>query len=253
MSIISFIYLFLLGLILGSFYNVVGLRIPKGQSIVKPPSHCPSCNERLRFIDLFPVFSYLLFRGKCRHCKSRISPIYPIFELATGILFAISPLFVGWSLELFVALLLISLLMIIFVSDIHYMIIPDRVLLFFLPLFIVLRILVPLDPWWSPIAGALVGFFLLYAIAVISKGGMGGGDIKLFGVLGIVLGLQGTLLTLFFAAFLGSILGLVGMALKKVKRGKPIPFGPFIVVGALISYFWGQEVIGWYLHLLTFS
>ncbi|RXI98413.1 prepilin peptidase [Anaerobacillus alkaliphilus] len=253
MEIILHIYLFLLGLILGSFYNVVGLRIPKGQSILKPPSHCPSCNERLRFIDLFPVFSYLAFRGKCRHCKTRISPIYPVFELTTGILFAISPIFVGWSFELLIALLLISLLIIIFVSDLHYMIIPDRVLLFFLPLFILGRVLGPMDPWWSPIAGAFVGFFLLYAIAVVSKGGMGGGDIKLFGVLGIALGLQATLLTLFFAAFLGSIVGLVGILLKKVKRGKPIPFGPFIAVGALIAYFFGQEVIGWYLTLLTFS
>lgn len=247
------LYLLTLGLILGSFYNVVGLRIPKGKSIVKPPSHCPKCNERLRFIDLIPVFSFLLFKGKCRHCKAKISPIYPFFELATGILFAVSPLILGWSLELLVALALISLLIIIVVSDIHYMIIPDKVLLFFLPIFIGLRIIVPLDPWWSPIAGAVVGFGLLYAIAVLSKGGMGGGDIKLFFVIGIALGLQATLQTLFFAAFIGAIVGLAGMAFGVVQRGKPIPFGPFIAVGALLAYFYGKQIMEWYFQLLSFS
>ena len=251
MKTLFYIYLFLLGLILGSFYNVVGLRIPKGQSIVKPPSHCPSCNERLRFIDLIPVVSYLSFRGKCRHCKARISPIYPIFELSTAVLFTISPMLVGWSKELIVALALISLLIIIFVSDLHYMIIPDKVLLFFLPVAILLRIFIPLQPLWSSFAGGAVGFGLLYLVAVASKGkGMGGGDIKLFGVLGIFLGVQATLLTIFFAAFYGSVIGIVGMAIGKVKTGKPIPFGPFIVFGALTAYYYGQQLIELYLRLL---
>ena len=247
---ILYIYLFFLGLILGSFYNVVGLRIPKGQSIVKPPSHCPTCNERLRFIDLIPVLSYGLFRGRCRHCKARISPIYPIFELSTAVLFTISPMLVGWSKELIVALVLISLLMIIFVSDLHYMIIPDRVLLFFLPIAIVLRIIEPLDPWWSAFAGGAAGFLLLYAVAIASKGGMGGGDIKLFGVLGVFLGLQAVLLTVFLAALYGTIIGLIGMVVGKVQRGKPMPFGPFIVLGALTAYFFSEELIQFYFQLL---
>lgn len=252
MTILLYTYLFTLGLILGSFFNVVGIRIPKGQSIVKPPSHCPQCNERLRFLDLIPVLSYLSFRGKCRHCKGRISPVYPLMELATAVLFTISPLMVGWSKELMIALALISLLVIIFISDIHYMIIPDKVLLFFLVILVVLRFIQPIDPWWSPIAGALVGFFIMYAIAIVSKGGMGGGDIKLFFVLGIALGLQGTLITIFLSAFFGAIIGMVGMTIGKVKRGKPMPFGPFIALGALVAYFFGQELLQIYFQLLGF-
>ncbi|WNF35922.1 prepilin peptidase [Bacillaceae bacterium IKA-2] len=249
-TLLPYTYLFILGLTLGSFFNVVGLRIPVGQSIVKPPSHCPQCNERLRFMDLIPVLSYLSFRGKCRHCKGRISPMYPLMELATAVLFTISPMLVGWSKELMIALALISLLMIIFISDIHYMIIPDKVLVFFFGLLVLLRVVVPFDPWWSPIAGALIGFFIMYAIAVVSKGGMGGGDIKLFAVLGIALGLQMTLFTIFLSAFYGSVIGLIGMAFGKVKRGKPIPFGPFIVLGVLTAYFFGDELLEIYLHFL---
>lgn len=251
MELFYYVQLFLLGLILGSFYNVVGLRIPKGKSIVQPPSHCTSCKTQLRFMDLIPVGSFLLSHGKCRHCHAKISPIYPLFELVTAVLFTISPLLVGWSKELIIALALISLLIIIFVSDLHYMIIPDKVLLFFLPLGIVLRLFVPLDPWWNPIAGAATGFFLLYAVALISKGrGMGGGDIKLFGVLGIYIGFQHVLLTLFFASLYGSIIGIVGMKLGKVEKGKPIPFGPFIVFGALTAYFFGDWIIQSYLQIL---
>lgn len=250
MQTFFYIYLFLLGLILGSFFNVVGLRIPKGQSIVKPPSHCPKCNERLRFIDLLPLLSFFIFFGKCRHCKEGISAIYPLIELATAVLFTISPLLVGWSKELLITLALISLLMIIFISDIHYMIIPDRVLIFFLCLLVLLRIFVPFAPWWSPFVGAFVGFLIMYTLAIVSKGGMGGGDIKLFFVLGLALGFQATLLAIFLSAFYGSLFGIIGMMLQKVERGKPIPFGPFIVMGSLTAYFFGEKLFSLYWQLL---
>jgi leader peptidase (prepilin peptidase)/N-methyltransferase len=245
-------YIFILGLLLGSFFNVVGLRVPKGESIVKPRSHCPRCKRTLTAWELIPVISYVLQGGKCRGCGERISPLYPFVELLTAILFTISPLLVGWSKELIISWTLISLLMIIFVSDIRYMIIPDKVLLFFAVIFIIERMFVPLSPWWDSLVGAIVGFSLLLLIAVISKGGMGGGDIKLFALLGFVLGWKMVLLAFFFSTLYGTVFGLIGMALGKIRRGEPIPFGPYIVFGTLTVYFFGQAIVQWYKQLIFF-
>jgi leader peptidase (prepilin peptidase)/N-methyltransferase len=251
MTTLYLTYIFILGLILGSFYNVIGLRVPMGKSIIKPYSHCPICKRTLTAVDLIPFFSYVLLRGKCRGCNSLISPIYPIIELCTAFLFTISPLVVGWSKELLISWALISLLMIIFVSDTHYMIIPDNVLLFFGVLFIMLRVaVIPVDPWWNIVVGPVVGFSLLLLISIISKGGMGGGDIKLFAVLGIVLGWKGVLLAFFCSTVFGVIIGGIGLLQGSVKKGKPLPFGPAIVLGALTVYYFGQEIIAWYLHLI---
>ncbi|TYS66148.1 prepilin peptidase [Bacillus infantis] len=239
---------FLYGLLLGSFYNVVGLRVPLKQSIVKPRSHCPYCQHTLRPYELIPVVSYLLQGGKCRRCKAPVSFLYPAVELATGLLFFLAPLLMGWTLELIIAWTLISLMIIVFVSDIKYMIIPDKVLLVFAVIFLLERIFLPLSPWWDSLLGAAAGFFLLLFIAVISKGGMGGGDIKLFAVIGLALGTKLVLLTFFFATLFGAVFGIVGMLIGKVEKGKPIPFGPYIALGSLTAYFFGQRILDWYLY-----
>jgi leader peptidase (prepilin peptidase) / N-methyltransferase len=245
-------YLIFLGLILGSFFNVVGLRVPKGESIVKPRSHCPSCKRTLTAWELIPVVSYVVQGGKCRGCSCKISLVYPLIELATAILFTISPLLVGWSKELVISWTLISLLVIIVVSDIHYMIIPDKVLLFFAVIFIIERIFIPLDPWWDSLVGAIIGLSLLLLIAFVSKGGMGGGDIKLFALLGFVLGGKMVLLAFFFSTLYGTIFGLMGMAIGKVRRGEPMPFGPYIAMGTLTVYYFGQTIIDWYKQFILF-
>jgi leader peptidase (prepilin peptidase) / N-methyltransferase len=238
----------LYGLLLGSFYNVVGLRVPLKQSIVKPRSHCPYCQHTLRPYELIPVVSYLLQGGKCRRCKAPVSFLYPAVELATGLLFVLAPLLMGWTLELIIAWTLISLMVIVFVSDIKYMIIPDKVLLVFAVIFLLERIFLPLSPWWDSLLGAAAGFFLLLFIAVISKGGMGGGDIKLFAVIGLALGTKLVLLTFFFATIFGAVFGLAGMLIGKVEKGKPIPFGPYIALGSITAYFFGQRILDWYLY-----
>lgn len=252
MDNIVIILVFLFAILLGSFFNVVGLRVPRGESIVKPRSHCPSCQRTLTAWELIPVLSYVVQGGKCRGCGIRISPLYPFVELLTAILFTISPFLVGWSKELLVSWTLISLLMIIFVSDVRYMIIPDRVLLFFAVVFIMERVFVPLTPWWDSLVGAAVGFLLLLFIAAVSKGGMGGGDIKLFVLLGFVLGWKTVLLAFFFSTVYGTVFGLVGMALGKVRRKEPMPFGPYIVLGTLTVYFFGQAIIEWYKQWIFF-
>ncbi len=248
--IIAYSYLFLTGIVFGSFFNVVGLRIPNGESIVKPRSACPKCKHTLTAAELIPIISYLFQQGKCKNCGEPISPLYPVVEFVTGLLFTVTPMFVGWSGETVVALTLISMLMIIFVSDIHYMIIPDKVLAFFAVLFVIERLFVPLNPWWDSLVGAAAGFGMLLLIAVLSKGGMGGGDIKLFAVIGFVLGVKGTVLAFFLSCLVGAVLGIIFIIAGKAKKGKPIPFGPYICVGTLIAYFFGQQLIEMYVRLL---
>jgi leader peptidase (prepilin peptidase)/N-methyltransferase len=253
MNIIYYTYLFVVGLLLGSFYNVVGLRIPQHQSIITPRSHCSICKRILTSLELIPVVSYILLKGKCKTCGTKVSPIYLIMEFLTGALFLASALLLGWTPEILVGLAFVSLLVIITVSDLAYMLIPDKILLFFLPLLIFLRIFIPMDPWWDPIAGAFTGFGLLFLIALITKGnGMGFGDVKLYFLIGIVLGLHHVLLSFFLASLLGSVIGGLGLLIGVVKRKQPIPFGPFIAVSAIISYYFGENIVEWYINWITF-
>lgn len=170
MDIIYLALFFIYGIIFGSFFNVVGLRVPKKESIVAPPSHCTACDYKLGILDLVPVFSYLFLRGKCRNCQVKISPIYPVMELFTGLLFAFSYWKIGFQVELIIVLLFISMLIIITVSDLAYMLIPNKILLPFGVLLFVLRIISPLSPWWDSVLGAIIGFGLLYLLALYQKG-----------------------------------------------------------------------------------
>ncbi|MBY0222522.1 prepilin peptidase [Sporosarcina aquimarina] len=251
MELLISVFFFLYGITFGSFFNVVGLRVPMKESIVSPPSHCTTCERRLTLADLVPVFSYVFLKGKCRGCGERISAIYPLMELLTGVLFVFAYLHFGFERELILALLFISLLVILTVSDLKYMLIPNRILLPFGVAIFIMRIFSPLTPWWDSLLGAIVGFGLLLFIAILSKGGMGGGDIKLFLVIGLVLGTLQTLLTLFLASLIGAIVGMI--FLKKTKQGRktPVPFGPSIAVAALIAYFYGTQLVGWYTGLLS--
>ena len=249
MDVVYLILFFIYGIVFGSFFNVVGLRVPKKESIVSGPSHCTTCDRKLGALDLVPVFSYLFLRGKCRGCGSKISAIYPFMEFVTGVLFTLSFFKLGLSGELVIALLFVSLLVIITVSDIAYMLIPNKVLLPFAVVLFGVRLFVPLELWWDSLVGALVGFGVLYLIAVVSKGGMGGGDVKLFFVIGLVLGTVHTLLTLFLASVIGTIAGVI--LLKRAGKGRktPIPFGPSIALAAVIAYFWGADFVAWYSNL----
>ena len=237
----------LYALLLGSFYNVVGLRVPLKKSIVKPRSSCPYCSHQLTAIELLPVFSYLIQKGKCRQCHGRISPLYPFMEALNAGLFVLAYLEFGLEWELLVAWTLISLFIIITVSDLKYMVIPDKVLLFFSGLFLVERLFIPLTPWWDSLVGAAAGFGLLLLIAIVSKGGMGGGDIKLYAVIGFVVGLKGMILSFMLATFFGAIFGLIALAFKVIERGKPIPFGPFIALGTILAYLYGDWILSAYL------
>ncbi|WP_077327478.1 prepilin peptidase [Virgibacillus siamensis] len=244
------LFFFVLGIIFGSFFNVAGLRVPKREPFVNDRSHCPNCGQSLSWYDLIPVLSFIFLRGKCRDCGKRISFIYPVVELATGFFFSFSYIHIGLNVELIIALTLVSMLMILFVSDVHYMLIPNRILLFFLPVFIILRMINPLDPWWDSIAGGIIALVLLAVIIVVSKGGMGGGDMKLFGLLGIVLGTEKVLLSFFLATLIGALFGGLLLVFRIVGRKQEVPFGPYIIVGALLAYYYGDDIIYWYFNLV---
>ncbi len=224
--------------------------MPKNIPFTNERSVCPHCKHQLSWYENIPLMSYVIQQGKCRNCKGKISFIYPTTELLTGCLFALSFWEIGVQIELITALLLVSMLMIILVADIKYMLIPNKVLLFFLPFFIVLRLVEPLEPWWSPLAGAGIGIGLLAIIIMVSRGGMGAGDMKLFGVLGIVLGWEHVLLVFFLSCMIGSVIGMILLLLKIINRKQAVPFGPYIVIGALIVYFYGDSLINWYFNLL---
>lgn len=241
-------YITLLGLILGSFYNVVGLRVPAKESLLHPPSHCPNCNTRLKTRDLFPVFSYLLAGGKCRYCGTRVSPLYPLGEAATGLLFLLVYMQFGLTGKGLVGFALVSLSVIVTVADLKFMLIPNKVLLFFLPIFIGLIILFPEEPLWSHMLGALLGGSLILPFALL--GGMGMGDVKLFALLGWVIGFPNVILAFLLACLLGSIAGGLLILFKVVTRKQPIPFGPWLATGTLIAYGYGSSIINTYLSLI---
>ncbi|WP_112181497.1 prepilin peptidase [Paraliobacillus zengyii] len=247
MEVYYIVIFFIFGSVFGSFYNVVGLRVPNNNFLESERSYCPRCDKTLHWYELIPIISYLFQAGKCRNCKEKISPLYPTIELSTAFLFSFSYYFLGFQLELVMALILTSLCVIIVVSDITYMLIPNKILLFFLPFLIILRIIDPLEPWWSSIAGAAVGFILLTLIILVSKGGMGAGDMKLFTILGIVLGYKGILLTFFLATIFGTIITLLLLATRRINRKSPVPFGPSICIAALTTYFFGSQIINWYI------
>lgn len=250
MNEVSFVIFFIFGLIFGSFFNVVGIRVPRKELFIHERSKCPACKHTLHWSELIPIVSFILQKGKCKHCSERISNIYPLIEGITGLLFAISYIKFGLNWELLIALIFISMLMIVTVSDIRYMVIPNRILFFYVPIFIFLRIVHPLHPWWSFIIGGIVGYVVVAIIILISKGGMGAGDMKLLAVSGIVLGVKNVLLAFFIASLTGAVIGGFLLLLKKIEKKQPIPFGPYIVIGVVVAYFYGDSIIGWYAQML---
>jgi leader peptidase (prepilin peptidase)/N-methyltransferase len=233
---------FILGTIMGSFYNVVGYRLPKGMSLIKPASHCPNCNHKLSFMELIPIVSYIIQLGKCKNCKKKIPVFYPIFEFLTGTLFAISYLVFGLNNELIVALTFSSTVIIVIISDIKYMIIPDELLLFSGILLIIERLMMEYEimnllydmviPFTFLLLLKLLGDFLF------KKESLGGGDIKLMIIIGIALGWQTAIVSVAFASFIALPISIIILLIKKTNI---IAFGPFLSIAALIMYYFSID------------
>jgi leader peptidase (prepilin peptidase) / N-methyltransferase len=264
------------GLIIGSFLNVCIVRLPRGRSIANPPSHCPRCKEPIRFYDNIPVVSFLILRARCRKCGEPISWRYPAVELMNGLLYVwiFHEFWLGG--EAFLLMAFCSSLIVITFIDLDHLIIPDVITLpgmlvglTLAPFFMTalgdalpfnLDRLVPhagpyLTGFLNSCIGLLLGGLPLFAIGWIWEKlrhveAMGGGDVKLMGMVGSFLGWKGALLTIMLGALSGSVVGIVLISLKRHQMGKVIPFGPFLAVGAVLSAFYGSDILSWYLSLL---
>lgn len=242
------IVFFILGTILGSFLNVVIYRTPINESIVYGRSHCTQCNHTLSPLELIPVISYLFLGGKCKICKSHISYRYPLIELITGLLFVAAYSIIGLSYHLVIALILILLLIVITMIDIDTLEIYDRFQIMLLVLALVQVFISKL-----PLMDHLIGFFIIsipfYIIAILTEG-IGGGDIKLIAIGGLLLGYKATLVAFFIAVILGSIYAIYLLIVKKSNRKTQIAFGPFLCVGILIAFLYSDIIIQTYLNLV---
>ena len=239
----------LIGLIIGSFLNVIIYRLPESKSITFPPSYCPNCKTRLKVIDLIPVFSFLSTGGKCRYCNTKISIQYPIVELLTGFFFLAAYLKFGLSVQLFIYLLLISALISVTFIDYKYMIIPNKITYSLIVISLFSAIIFDYITIFQSLLGIVIPSLLLLIVAFIFKGGMGMGDVKLAAAIGGFLGWAYTLAGIFLGSLLGSIIGLSLMGLGIIGRKTRIPFGPFICIGSVIMIFFGDILFNWYLNL----
>ncbi|MBW1725814.1 MAG: prepilin peptidase [Deltaproteobacteria bacterium] len=223
--------IFILGMCIGSFLNVCIYRLPVSKSIVDPPrSICPDCNSHIPFYDNIPVLSYLWLKGRCRYCNTPISFRYPLVEFISGIA-AVNVLFTsGVTLEGLIYFVFIASLVVITFIDIDHKIIPDIITLPGIPI-------------------GLVASFALPAVTT-HKDGMGGGDIKLLGMIGTIIGWKGVIFTIFASSMVGTCVGMIMILVKGKNMKFAIPFGPFLSIGAISYIFFGEKILHWYFNSL---
>ncbi|MDP2638087.1 MAG: prepilin peptidase [Candidatus Levybacteria bacterium] len=271
----EFIFIFVIGVFVGSFLNVLADRLPRNESPIKGRSHCEKCKKTLKWFDLIPLLSFILLKGKCRYCHTRLSPYYLIVELTTGILFAFTAFFVLNGSQFLISnfkflinfqflnfqmlasltyyLFIMSCLIVIFFADLKYGIIPDKIVfpaIFVSFLYLILNTNYLILPNLFSAVGACLFFLLLF---LGTKGrGMGFGDVKFAFLMGLILGFPGIVISLYVAFLTGAIAGCI-LILWRKKRifGTAIPFGPFLVIGTLVSIFFGNLIVQNFLKLVS--
>lgn len=229
------LFVFIIGLFIGSFYNVVAMRTLKGENIVISRSHCPSCNHVLGPLDLIPVFSYILLRGRCRYCKIKISPLYCFGELITGITLAYIYWLFGLSFDFIIHATLGSVLVILVISDLLEKTVPNKIVLFGLLAILILRVIKGERVLFYTLSSLGV-FLLLFLVMVGSGNKLGGGDVKLYSIIGLATGIWGALVSIFLASLFALLVTMPLILTKRVDKKHPIPFVPFIWAGVLFSY-----------------
>lgn len=242
----------LLGLVVGSFLNVVIHRVPRKESVVLPSSRCPTCKEAISAKDNIPVVSYLLLKGRCRYCGERISIRYPIVEGLTGLLFGAAAYKFGISLELLWSLTLIAALIALAGIDLEHRLLPNVLTLPAALAGLILSALKDPAAWWTYIAAAVAVGGALFTLAVARPGGMGMGDVKLGVMLGAFLGWYAAL-AVFIGALSGALAGVILIGSGKATRKSPLPFGVFLALGGLVVLFEGPDLWGWYMSLVRGS
>ncbi len=239
----------LVGLLFGSFYNVVICRYREKISIIRPRSYCPHCKTPLRAADLVPIFSYLFLRGRCRYCGAGISFRYTAVELFSALLFAAAFWRFGLSPELLIYIPLFSILLIISAIDLEIKKIPNIFVGIIFALALLRQVISPVLAWPDAALGLLAGGGITLLIALVSRGGMGGGDVKLLAVLGFLAGWLDLILLFVLAVFIGAAAG-IGLIVFRKKNGKTaLPFGPFIFLSYIIVFFWGSRIWDFYFSL----
>lgn len=239
----------ILGLLIGSFLNVCIHRLPLNESIIAPRSRCAECRHPLRWWENIPLAGYLLLRGRCGYCGKPISFRYPLVEALNGAGYLLLVRQFGWGAETLIYAVLLSSLLVVTFIDLDHQIIPDRITLPGMAIGLAASALILPPGFLNALTGLLLGGILFYGVAMLSRGGMGGGDIKLIAMIGAFLGWQQTLVTIFIGALSGSVIGLFLMVFWGKTRKYPVPFGPFLSLGALVSLFAGPALWTWYLKL----
>ena len=230
-----------MGLVIGSFLNVVIYRLPRGLGFVRGRSFCPKCKHKINWFDNVPVISFLILKGHCRFCGKRISWQYPLVELLTGVLFYLSYL----SHLSFLSCLFICGLIVIFFVDLEHQIIPDEIVIPLSILFLVYFLMTnPQLLITNYLITALISFLFLYFIFLLTKGkGMGFGDVKLAFLMGLVLGFPKIVVAFYLAFLTGAFIGVILILLGKAKLKQKIAFGPFLVFGTIFSLLWGEKIV----------
>jgi leader peptidase (prepilin peptidase)/N-methyltransferase len=246
-------FIFVFGLAVGSFLNALIFRLKSKENVVLSRSHCDHCGQKLGWQDLIPLLSFLWLKAKCRHCGNRISWQYPLVELATGFLFVLAALPSFFDPWFFVfALLIISLLVVIFVFDLKHYLIPDQIVYSGMFVSLVWQLFRG-NVLNSLLAGLGASLFFLAIVLFSEEKWMGWGDVKMALFMGLLLGFPNVLVALFLSFFLGSLVGISLIVAKRKGLKSEIPFGPFLSLATLITLFWAKEIINWYLKLTGFG
>ena len=251
MEILILIFVFFFGSLIGSFLNVCIFRIPKEESIAFPPSHCGSCNHRLKAKDLIPIFSYLFLKGKCRYCGEKVSIQYPIIESLNGLLYLGILLKYGFSFETIVFCALTSILIVIAMIDFKTQYIYDSTIITGIVLGIIYIILCFIYKEDFNLVYTIIGAIIptvVLALIVWLTGAMGWGDVELIFMVSLFLGISLGILNLFISIVIGGIVGAILMV-SKMKKGKDgIAFGPYIAIGTYLTLIWGENILNWYIN-----
>ena len=254
---------FILGASIGSFLNVCIDRLPQGQSLIRPPSHCPTCDKKLKAYDLIPIVSYLWLKGRCRYCGSKIPRRILTVELGTGLLLALLSFSYGFSLEFVVLAFYTCIFLVLAVIDIEHGLILNKIV------YPAIGISLILSPFWSSLGlprpllgensmlhlflsslgGGGIFFALFLIITLLFKGGMGWGDVKMAGLIGLVTGFPGVLVAMMTTFISGGLTAVVLLLVRLKSRKETIPYAPFLSLGGFVALLWGKDLIAWYLGL----
>lgn len=249
-DLVGVFFVAIFALVIGSFLNVCIYRIPRKESLAWPASHCPACSHTLGVFDLIPVLSFIFLRRRCRYCRTQISWRYPIVESLTAVLWFLAWIKFGFTLEFLSAAIFICLGIVIALIDLDHKIIPNVISLPGIIIGLLLALLIGQPSILDALIGAAGGGALLFLVVLLSRGGMGGGDAKLLAMIGAFFGWQGAVTSLLLGSVAGAVIGILLILFKVIKRRDPVPFGPFLILGAGVYLFFSEIIIDYFSTLL---